>query len=440
MKKLNTSIKQVFSHKTRLPMWAAVGVSLFSGLFVFYLGNLIIQFNSNTAYNQASAQLSNVTYSCGKNNDDVTIKAVDEAYTMTAGTATYKVTFEIKRNDSSVNSVMVTRQAYFCDPSVNDRGCVDNPYYSDNKTGAYTITRLVSFGSDCNFTASIDPSITCVDDDTVHMWVEYPNIPAQCGDVQIDTAFVNVNYSDESSVNCDYDGSNPASGRCNAVKPCVDNWKDSCEAPTETPTPTITNTPTPTVTQTPTPTITNTPTPTSTPTPTGTLTPTPTNTPTPTITNTPTPTVTHTPTPTPTPEPGCNVVCETNSYCQEKNPDWICWAVTDEEKRCRLRENPTSEVCLPEPTPTPTATPTPTPTSTPTPTNTPTPTPTSTPAPTSTPEPTKEATPTPTMPTHNGTPVPPHEPINTGVGDSTILGVLSLLTTIASFAVLVLWL
>ena len=467
MKNIKHSIKKVFHHKTRLPMWAAVGISLFTGLLVFYLGSLAIN------------QL---------NIDQRLALACDPPGTPCSETKTW--------HDPACNGGYRT-----CDkPGEIGSDCVCHAYdvnrckdgdlssgWSDCQSPPPTNTpapqRCENNSSICNVASE---SECWSHGESGCAWINgrcqcnsggggnnnaYCNggqicLPADAsGSIQVSIASCFKNMSSEAECRAHAnDGVGCAShtetlnpgeckgggiaGNCGIYQTdavgggvsCATTgckWDASCNpTPTAKPTPTPTHRPTPTPTKRPTPTPTHrpTPTPTKKPTPTPTNTPTPTATPTPTPTNTPTPTPTFTPTPTPTPEPGCNVECETNSYCQEKNENWICWAVSEGEKRCRLKENPSSEVCLPEPTPTPTATPTPTPT------NTPTPTPTSTPEPTQTPVPTETQTPTPTMPTHNGTPVPPHEPIDTGLGDSAVLGILSVLTTIASFAILALWL
>lgn len=186
----------------------------------------------------------------------------------------------------------------------------------------------------------------------------------------------------------------------------------------------------PVVTPTATPTPTPTPTLIATPTPTGVVTPTPTSTATPSPTKTPTPTVTVTATPTPVPQ--CNSQCRSDLECPK---DLYCYfglgPIVPNIGHCRLKSNPTDLMCRPKPTatPTPTNTPTPTLTTTPTPTATATPTPTATatptptvtttPNPTATPTPTATITPTPEVRTvviyRDGTPVEPHQPIDTGV-------------------------
>ena len=73
---------------------------------------------------------------------------------------------------------------------------------------------------------------------------------------------------------------------------------------------------------------------------------------------TPTPTPTNTPTLTPTPAPECNQACSSDDYCQRSNLEYICYLVNQatNDKRCRLKDNPTNEQCV-----APTNTPTPTP-------------------------------------------------------------------------------
>ena len=197
------------------------------------------------------------------------------------------------------------------------------------------------------------------------------------------------------------------------------------------PTPTPTNTPEPTDTPTPTPEPTNTPTPeptdTPTPEPTDTPTPEPTDTPTPEPTDTPTPEPTDTPTPeptdTPTPEPTDTPTPEPTDTPTPEPTDTPTPEPTD---------TPTP---TPTDTPEPTDTPTPEPTDTPTPepTDTPTPEPTDTPTPeptdTPTPEPTDTPTPEPTdTPTPTPTPIPYYyilEDCSPGEGETLAIKVVS---------------
>ena len=222
-------------------------------------------------------------------------------------------------------------------------------------------------------------------------------------------------------------------GNANPSNILSDTWDVTltCNAPTETPTPT----PVPTDTPTPTPTLTSTPTATPTITPTPTATPTVTPTGTPTVTPTGTPTVTPTATATPVPlvdftltQGACNgsyqvsvtisgvtggasgeYEANTTYYSSQANAiggtysnfsgssqingvpsgTWY-FAVRDRINPSYVNVKSVVVFC---PTPTPTATPTVTPTGTPT--VTPTATATATPTPTLTPVPTDTPTPTP---------------------------------------------
>lgn len=81
------------------------------------------------------------------------------------------------------------------------------------------------------------------------------------------------------------------------------------------------------------------------------------------------------------PEYACGSSCQTDSQCQETNPDYSCVEVGFGSE-CRLTENPESETCSPiggvDPSPSPSPSPSPTASTTPTTSSSPTPTPTPT--------------------------------------------------------------
>ena len=189
------------------------------------------------------------------------------------------------------------------------------------------------------------------------------------------------------------------------------------QAPTPTPTSTVTETPTVTPTSTPTETPTDTPTVTPTDTPTQTPTDTPTQTPTETPTSTPTDTPTSTPTDTPTSTP-TDTPTSTPTDTPTVTPTDTPTATPTDTPTVTPTSTPTDTPTV-TPTDTPTATPTDTPTITPT--STPTDTPTVTPTITDTPTPTSTATNTSTpTPTVTNTPTPTPTVTNTPTATPTV--------------------